>query len=170
MQINRQLAPGLGDILPGNFVVPQNPITSPIAGAYVPHIGELMPGKFVVPQNPLLTALSGKTMPGVGCGCGSGPGDDGLGALDLSSFSSLGTSITDSISSLPWTTWVYVGGGFLLLMTVLSGGGRPGYRAAKREAMDDLRQRYPTRTERVQRAVATYSRAGAARRKGAPAA
>ena len=155
MQINRQLAPGLGDILPGNFVVPQNPITSPIAGAYVPHIGELMPGKFVVPQNPLLVALSGKTMPGVGCGCGSGPGDDGLGALDLSSFSSLGTSITDSISSLPWTVWAALGAGVVLLIT-LSGRGKSSsdYSAARKAALAKVRAQYPRRGQRLLAAAA----------------
>jgi hypothetical protein len=63
-------APGLGDLLPGEFVVPQNPIrdagTALVPSAVglnggkpyrVAKLGDLMPGKFTVPQNPLITTL-----------------------------------------------------------------------------------------------------------------
>jgi hypothetical protein len=63
-------APGLGDLLPGEFVVPQNPIRDAgtalvpsavaLAGGRpykVAKLGDLMPGKFTVPQNPIVTTL-----------------------------------------------------------------------------------------------------------------
>jgi hypothetical protein len=147
--INRQLAPGFGDILPGNFVLPQNPFTHPLAGVRVPHLAELLPAKFAIPENPLLNALQGKTMPGQGCGCGMGRG---MGQLDLSN---LGTTISTWFSSVPWTVWA-AGGAAVLLLLYMSGGGRPGYRAARRETIEGLKRKYPTRAGRVQRAVATY--------------
>lgn len=91
-------APGFGDLLPGHFVVPQNPIRD--AGtALVPSVqaaahnkvtrvakmGDLLPGAFTVPQNPLLAAIMGAEpskpdahaakkavakLHGLGCGCG----------------------------------------------------------------------------------------------------
>lgn len=70
----------MGELLPGFFVVPQNPIwdnksrsVAPMgfAGAkYIPHIGELLPGRFSVPQNPLIAQIR-KGMAGMG-GCCSG--------------------------------------------------------------------------------------------------
>lgn len=76
-QLNYHPAPGLGDLLPGFFVVPQNPI-QPVT--YTPRIGEIMPGSFSVPQNPLKDYVTGNvrligTGNGVsGCGCGGGCG------------------------------------------------------------------------------------------------
>lgn len=68
--LNFHPAPGLGDLLSGEFVVPQNPIRdagTPLVPSNVgltkgrPYklakLGELMPGKFAVPQNPLITTL-----------------------------------------------------------------------------------------------------------------
>lgn len=66
-------APGFGDLMPGWFVVPQNPITTP-GTALVPSLqgtrpnqvlrrttmAELMPGSFTVPQNPLWRAITGR--------------------------------------------------------------------------------------------------------------
>jgi hypothetical protein len=61
---------GFGDLLPGSYAVPQNPIrdagtplvpsTVALTGgrAYkVPTLGELLPGKFTVPQNPIVNTL-----------------------------------------------------------------------------------------------------------------
>lgn len=91
-------APGLGDLLPGWHVVPQNPIrdaelstaivasTTAKAGGRVvkvPSMGELMPGMFVVPQNPLRTALA--TPPGAGV-----PGTHGMKGLGCSTCHGLG--------------------------------------------------------------------------------
>jgi hypothetical protein len=68
-------APGLGEMLPGWFSVPNNPIKSGYEqAAYTPHVGELMPAKFSIPENPLVRALAGY---GMGY-CSAGMG--GLGA------------------------------------------------------------------------------------------
>jgi hypothetical protein len=101
-------APGFGDLLPGDFVVPQNPIRDagtvlvPSVQAMtggrtvrVPHLAELLPATMVVPQNPIRDAMAsgaraGAGMPGMsscaGCaGCGAGCGMGELGDLgDLS--------------------------------------------------------------------------------------
>ena len=66
--ILRHPAPGFGDLMPGWYSVPQNPIrdvgTALVPSANsggqitrVPKLGELMPGAFSVPQNPLIAAL-----------------------------------------------------------------------------------------------------------------
>lgn len=56
MKLNMHPAVGMGDLLPGWFVVPQNPIKG--GGAkYIPHIGEILPGRFAVPQNPLIQSI-----------------------------------------------------------------------------------------------------------------
>jgi hypothetical protein len=98
-------APGLGDLLPGWYVVPQNPIAAAQDGTtYVPTIGEILPGSYVVPQNPIVDFTTGTVkligqrgggsptpgqlngivtvpgrmgMSGCGCGgsCGGGMGD-----------------------------------------------------------------------------------------------
>lgn len=90
--LNFHPAPGLGDLLPGAFVVPQNPIDgeSRRATSYVPRMGELLPGSFSVPQNPLIAALSSgnplkpaNMSNGAGCGCAecAGGGLSGLSGL-----------------------------------------------------------------------------------------
>lgn len=87
-------APGLGDLLPGSYVVPQNPLQGI---TYVPRIGEILPGAYVVPQNPIKDYMAGRLnligrepgakgtvngISGVGCGCGGGCGAcGGLGSL-----------------------------------------------------------------------------------------
>ena len=93
-------AAGFGDLLPGHFVVPQNPIRdagTPMVPSVqaasgnvpvrIPKMGDLLPGMFVVPQNPLMAAIMGAdvTQPdkgagkavvaslhGLGCGGGCG--------------------------------------------------------------------------------------------------
>ncbi len=57
-------APGIGEILPGFYVVPQNPLRAlsaePVRQLGItrtPHIGELVAANYVVPQNPLRKAL-----------------------------------------------------------------------------------------------------------------
>ena len=68
-------APGLGELMPGFFVVPQNPITMAQTGmGYFARMGELLPGSFSVPQNPIVSNF--KTgMQGMGTlGCAGQPG------------------------------------------------------------------------------------------------
>lgn len=149
MQVYQQLAPGFGDILPGNFVVPQNPISHPMAGVRIPHVGELMPARFAEPENPLLNALAGRTMPGSG-GCGSCAG--GMGALDLSSITG---SVSSWASSQPWTTWAVIGAAAVgVFMLMGRGSSRTAYQREKREAMARLREKYPRRGRRMLEAAA----------------
>jgi hypothetical protein len=67
-------APGLGDLMPGWFAVPQDPITAAREGVtYTPGIGDILPGAFVVPQNPIKDFVSGQVkMIGQGQGKGYG--------------------------------------------------------------------------------------------------
>lgn len=110
--LNFHPAVGFGELMPGSFVVPQNPMRLAASGVgYIPHIGELMPGSFVVPENPLRRALmaaspekaapsasgTGPGVPGVsGCGCCglSGCGDCGYGACSLSGMDGMGIDFT----------------------------------------------------------------------------
>jgi len=86
--LNVHPAPGLGNLIPGSFVVPQNPIDGGEI-RYIPRIGELLPAAFTIPQNPLMDVLSSpnplKPQRAGGCGCEGGlSGLSGLGGLDLS--------------------------------------------------------------------------------------
>lgn len=100
-------APGLGDLLPGFFAVPQNPIDVGLSGiTYAPGIGDILPGAFAVPQNPIKDYTSGTVkligqqsggagqlngQPTCGCGCG-GHGGCGGGMGDISTDISTFTS------------------------------------------------------------------------------
>ena len=96
MQLPFHPAPGLGDILPGWYALPQNPIVNPVT--YRPGMGEILPGAYVLPHNPLADRLyadspirpvnspnpEGDVVPASGgCGCASCAG--GMGELDLGS-------------------------------------------------------------------------------------
>jgi len=137
-------APGLGDLLPGWHVVPQNPIrdagtaikatvTAKAGGAVVkvPGMGELLPGMFVVPQNPLRQVLSsppGSGVPGTkGLGCGTchglgdttTPGGGLMGSL-ASAETSLKTMLTNQNTflgvTLPNWAWAAIAvGGYMLI-------------------------------------------------------
>jgi hypothetical protein len=111
-------APGLGDMAPGFFALPQNPLTGidstvlvPTMGATAPGrwvrtptMGDLVRGSFVVPQNPVafqLTQGLGR-LRGLGCGCGGGCSMGGCGGMG-----GLGqTPGTDAISQ-----WLNTNGG-----------------------------------------------------------
>jgi hypothetical protein len=116
--IHRHPAPNraLGELLPGWYDVPQNPIAAAQQGIkYTPTLGEIMPGSFVVPQNPMMNFTAGSVQPlavapgapgqvngqpvgkgsgngvsGCGCGgsCGGCGGGGGMGDIssDLSQF------------------------------------------------------------------------------------
>jgi hypothetical protein len=130
MNINVHPAPGFGELLPGFFVVPHNPIT-PVSR--VPRIGELVAAKFSIPENPLTRALVGDnglqpqgsrsvSMSAIGsCGCiGSmcGQGCEGLGMGQL-------PGGLEAVSGfLPWI----LGGAVVLWML-----SRPGGRAYHQE-------------------------------------
>ena len=89
-------APGFGDLLPGWYAVPQNPVDAGMSGiSYTPGIGDILPGVYAVPQNPLKDYISGQVRligqqsnatgqlngapVGGGCGCGCG-GHGGCGS------------------------------------------------------------------------------------------
>src|ERR1700689_2411178 len=72
MQMPFHVAPGLGDMAPGWFALPQNPLTMgastvlvPTMGATAPgrrvktpHLADLVAGSFAVPQNPVRANLA----------------------------------------------------------------------------------------------------------------
>jgi hypothetical protein len=109
-QINYHPAPGLTGILPGWFVVPQNPIQPE---TYQPGIGEIIGASFVVPQNPIADYTTGRPnflgkKPGAparingkpvsSCGCGGACAScSGLGNIqaDLQ-------AISDKVSAGQW--------------------------------------------------------------------
>lgn len=137
--INFHPAPGLGDLLPGMFVVPQNPIrdagtalvpsvqaTAPNQVMRVKHIGELLQAAFTVPQNPLIRTLatggqSNNGMAGLGCGsgCGCGMGDT-TAVPAASSWTDMFTNST-IIPGIP--DGLIYGGGLLAAYMLLSPGG-----------------------------------------------
>lgn len=145
-------APGLGDLLPGFFVVPQNPIKDAQGVTYVPRIGEILPGSYAVPQNPIKDYMGGRLNligrePGVpgkvngqlsGCGCGGSCGGcGGLGDIstDISKFTSdlsagnFGQAIQDSIFGVPM--WAIAGG---LALLFFAGGESHSYYGRTRRA------------------------------------
>jgi hypothetical protein len=130
---------GFGDLLPGSYAVPQNPIRDVgtpmvpsrrmITGGQVATMGDLLPGRFVVPQNPLVnTMLYGHNlgsgappqtgMSGLGCGCQScGMGDlpASLQTLDNNLAAWLNDTTLD-FTGLGIPNYGYIAGGAALVM------------------------------------------------------
>jgi hypothetical protein len=119
---------GFGDLLPGEFAVPQNPIrdagtplvpsTVAVMGGQpyrIPHLGELLAGKFTVPQNPIRAVLqngySGIPQSGMPKGCGCTSCSHGAGMGDLSSWLT-----ATSVGSVPNWALVAVAAGALWVM------------------------------------------------------
>ena len=111
-------APGLGDLMPGWFAVPQDPITMARQGVTMtPGIGDILPGSYVVPQNPILdyvkgqvkmigqkggnakAQINGQGVNGLGCGGGCGCDDCGGGG-GLSGLGQTGTDFTNSLANI----------------------------------------------------------------------
>lgn len=131
-------ATGIGELLPGWFNIPQNPITMATQGVtYTRGIAELLPAKFSIPQNPLADRLTSASVlspvcstQGVsGCGCGCG-----MGALDTSS---IGSAFDSDIAGIP-VTWL-IGGAVLAYMMFGSRGAEYKYEKEK------LKRKYRTR-------------------------
>lgn len=101
-------APGMGDFVGGNFVLPQTPVS----------LGDFVGGLFVVPQNPVRDA---EGMSGCGCGGGCGACRGGMGAIDLTPS---GTGISSSIGMSFPNWYAYVGVGGLILIPLLFSGKR----------------------------------------------
>jgi hypothetical protein len=151
-QVHRQLAPGFGDLLPGNFVVPSNPL-HPASGVRIPHLAELLPAKFAVPENPLtqaLLAISPEKACSAGLGC-PGSGMSGLGAFDLTEIK---TKLTTWANTADWKTWAMVGGGVIVVYFLMTQSG--GDRSAYRRELSQLKAKYPSRGRRMYRAAQSY--------------
>lgn len=150
--IGRHPAPGLGELIPGSFVVPSNPIVSP---SYIPHIGELLPASFPIPQNPLIAAITSPpgyglpNQPGLGCGCapagcgsgmcGGAAGLAGLGA-DCGCIGGMCGCGMGQLDFLGGSATLIVGAALLGLMWLLSSPGGKEYhqeRAAAKRAYED---------------------------------
>ena len=78
-------APGLGDMMPGWWTVPQNTVTARQGITKVPGIGEIIDGYYVVPQNPIKDFVTNNVKP-----LATGPGPAGLNAPPSSGVSGLG--------------------------------------------------------------------------------
>lgn len=145
-------APGLGELIPGSYVVPQNPI---VAASYIPHMGELLPATFVVPQNPLIAALAtpagtgmpnntrgmayGSGMSGLGgCGCRGGMCGCGMSGLGL---------FEDPM------TLALLAGGLILAMWMVTPGGATYHRERER-----LRETYQRGVRRLKSESRGYRR------------
>jgi len=165
MQLSFHPAPGFGDLLPGSFVVPMNPITAANGQVtYIPRIGEILPGTYSVPQNPLKRSGCG-----MGCGC-RGYSDPGMGALDLSGAwdtvtSTVGgvwDSAKSAIGSTGLSPWVVGGGVAVLALLLFRPGGSEysramaGARAKYREEVGRIRARYPRVSGRARRALEAF--------------
>lgn len=120
--IGRHPAPGFGELLPGSFVVPSNPI---VPRSYIPHIGELLPASFPVPQNPLISAINsppGYGMPNTGGGmCGMG-GLSGLGS-DCGCIGGMCGCGMSGLGQFDPMTLALVAGGLVLLYMFMAPGG-----------------------------------------------
>jgi hypothetical protein len=155
MKLPMHPAPGLGDLMPGWFVVPQNPIldrgtplvpsvqaTNPNGISRIPRLGDLVVGSFTVPQNPLTNPSPMQA--GMGCSsCGGANfyGMNGLGQsfsevftdIGAGNWSQAGTDLTSwleastMISGIP--NWGIVGAGAAALLLFLPSG--PEYRASR---------------------------------------
>jgi hypothetical protein len=130
-------APGFGQLMPGDFVVPQNPISRAERGVgYVARMGELLPGSFSVPQNPIVRNFQ-TGMQGMGTmGCAGGMGCEGAGFTgSLAGLGEISLPSIDLASFNPstWdkTTWYMVGGGVLLLLLMMRPGQSERLRSAK---------------------------------------
>lgn len=139
MYLSTHPAPGLGELVPGSFWVPQNPLVpGTFTGevAYIPRAVERLPGRCGVQSNPLYKALNGgingSGPSGVGCGddcagmggcgcaagggCGCGGSCGGTGSCGVGC--GMG-SISDSLAS----AWSSVTGSFSGLAASVPGGG-----------------------------------------------
>lgn len=122
-------APGMGELLPGFFVVPQNPLwdnksrtlaPGGFAGArYIPHIGDILPGRFSVPQNPLIAQVR-KGMAGLSGCCSGCSGSSGANPLDADSAYINGQAVVPSVGDvfgeINWLTVAVAAGATYLLL------------------------------------------------------
>lgn len=150
MQLNMHPAIGLGEMLPGWFAVPQNPVQAAHGVTYTPGIGEIIGGTFAVPQNPVKDYTAGSvralgTAPDCGCGCGGSSGGCGGGKINGIGMGALSDDwakiqsdvsgggymavFQDTVMGVP--VWA-IGAGLLLLM--FAGGEKHSYAGRGRRA------------------------------------
>lgn len=149
MQTSFHPAPGLGDLLNGWFIVPQNPVRNdtttivPSVQALAPNhvlrvksMGDLVSGAFVVPQNPVAknTGLSGCGCAG-GCGTCGGSSNYGLSGFDFSSITDWAQQASP-VAGLP--NWLLYGGLGLGAYMLLAPGGSE-YRSKSRALKSEYR-------------------------------
>jgi len=161
-------APGLGDLLPGFFAVPQNPFDRAVHGiTQIPHVGELLAARWTIPENPLARMVVMGPAPhclcsGPGCGIGCGPnGVSGLGGIEdiwttikntASTAWATAKTAVGGIAGGGWQTYALIGGGLLVVYFLTSRGkGRSPYR----QAVSEARKKY---TAAVAGAKARYRR------------
>lgn len=158
-------APGFGELMPGDYVVPQNPISAAQKGiGYIARMGELMPGQFSVPQNPIRrnfeTGMQGMgTMGCVGLGCSAAGFTGSLAGGSLAGMGNLGEVDWEGLNPSNWSTttkWVVAGG--LLLAVLMYRPDKRGMRAELAKAKKDIYNKYGRlggRTARMIKGAAT---------------
>lgn len=147
-------APGLGELLPGWFVVPSNPI---VPAYRIPGIGDLLPASFPVPQNPLVAAVTSPTgcgMPntsptlsGMGCGCSAGCGSGMCGSMGMAGLDALGDCGCrggmcgcgmSGLGQFDPMTMALLAGGLVLVWMLMAPGGSA-YRQQKAQLTSEYR-------------------------------
>lgn len=108
-------APGtLGELMPGSFVVPQNPIYDNKSRAldpmgfvgvrYIPSMGEILPSRFTVPRNALVSQIREGL---AGCCCSDGTDapdpDNGTGFLNGAPLMSM-DGLKSAFGDINWIT------------------------------------------------------------------
>jgi len=167
--LNIHPAPGLGELIPGWFVVPNNPFQPRQPVARTVGVGELVAANWTLPQNPLANALSTIGLPP---GQRSGKAViQGLGAIDL------GSELASWANPGRWTLgqWALVIGiGALFLITMRKD--RAGYKAAKLQAkadyyraLQEARLKHSTAGQRAVELIRSRRRAAAPAPAPAPA-
>jgi hypothetical protein len=154
-------APGFGALIPGSFVLPQNPLGdyTPRPVSYLPHIGDILRSQNLLPWNPLKMTPDGglwnrKGVSGCGCGCGGGCGMGQTLSDDLSSAATsvegFINSITSNLTSGGIPTWVWIGGAAVLAFLMFS---RPSSaEMAYSRSIAKARSQYPRRITKIGRA------------------
>jgi hypothetical protein len=153
-------APGFGELMPGDFVVPQNPITAASKGVrYIARMGELMPGQFSIPQNPIVKNFQ-TGMQGMGTkGC-AGMGCDGAGFMgsmaggSLAGMGNLGEIDWEGLKPANWsTTMKWAVGAGVVLMILMYRPDKDSMKADMAKARRDIRAKYARLGRRTARAI-----------------
>lgn len=153
MRLGYHPAPGLSELLPGWYNLPQNPIRDAgKAVTYTRGIAEILPAAYSIPQNPIKDYVTGNVKPlgtqGVGCGCGcggSGACGGQLNGVRLSGMGDLtadwakvqadwaagqyGNILTDTVFGIP--VWAFAAG---LALVMFAGGEKHSYYGRGRRA------------------------------------